>query len=145
MKSLTVIAALLLLWAAYPSPIDIPPDPQPVPRPVATAAPRPNCQCGSKCDCAPCSKEEYNALLQERIDLALRIQELEKQNASIPKPVCDSAGCRVAAAPVARSVPVAYYQKRPVYGRFGRLLYYENVLVRSSRVTYSNCATGGCR
>ena len=131
--------ALLLLYTAYPDPVGIPPDPKPAP--VVVSQPAAACPCGPSCSCSPCTEAEYNALLQERVHLKNRVAELEQAAAVPPKGVCNTEQCRVTQAAPVRAAPVAYYQKRPVYGRFGRLLYYENVLVRAG----GNCATGGCR
>ena len=136
MRALLICSALVLGCSSLGSP---PAEPEVV-APVPVVA---GCQCGVGCKCkqtpCPCTDDEYNALLQERIELQNRIADLEKRASTSPpvqtKIVCNSTGCRVvqAAAPVQRAVQTIHYRQEPVYGPLGR--------VRG----YRSCSGGQCR
>jgi len=86
--------------------------------------------------------------VQAKLDVALA--EVQQLKSEAGKPVVQAPPT---ATETAQQVPTAYYERRAVYGRFGRFRGYQTVLVsgqpyqtglNKAAYTSGNCASGNC-
>lgn len=90
------------------------------------------------------SQAAYDALKQELQTVRAELFEVKKaQAAATTAPAATVPPTTARGGTVVQ--PTSYYQRRPVYGRFGRFQGYETVLVQPQQMqSVGNCANGNC-